>query len=206
MRAGQRPPDRRTAYGPPPLVKSAAPSARECRKLVTQARENRRDDDHQGRRPQREMTGDGLRRDVGKSLALLGGSPPGEASRRLAAVPHIPGPVVARRYGDCNLNGSVALSVVAGCTDVSRSVMIDVTELVRTVFSAFVCVGYRGCRGRRRGDLRAPRATTARGGGIGQAAVEAWLRARPRSKRRGLIKASQGQSQGKPRANLQAGH
>src|SRR5260370_17271836 len=31
--------------------------------------------------------------------------------------------------------GSVALSVVAGCADVSRSVMIDVTELVRTVFS-----------------------------------------------------------------------
>ena len=31
--------------------------------------------------------------------------------------------------------GSVALSVVAGCADVSRSVMIDVTELVGTVFS-----------------------------------------------------------------------
>jgi zinc-finger of transposase IS204/IS1001/IS1096/IS1165 len=32
-------------------------------------------------------------------------------------------------------NGSVALSVVADCADVSRSVMIDVTVLVRTVFS-----------------------------------------------------------------------
>lgn len=32
MRAGQRPPDRRTAYGPPPLVKAAALSARECPK------------------------------------------------------------------------------------------------------------------------------------------------------------------------------
>ena len=32
-------------------------------------------------------------------------------------------------------NGSVALSVVAGCADVSRSVMIDVTELMGTVFS-----------------------------------------------------------------------
>jgi hypothetical protein len=32
VRAGQRPPDRRTAYGPPPLVKPTAPSARECRK------------------------------------------------------------------------------------------------------------------------------------------------------------------------------
>src|SRR5262249_57055807 len=31
--------------------------------------------------------------------------------------------------------GSVALSVVAVCADVSRSVMIDVTELVGTVFS-----------------------------------------------------------------------
>jgi len=30
-RAGQRQPDRRTAYGPPPLVKSAAPFARGCR-------------------------------------------------------------------------------------------------------------------------------------------------------------------------------
>src|SRR6266851_1748457 len=39
------------------------------------------------------------------------------------------------RARDCNFNGSVALSVVAGCADVSRSVMIDVTELVRTVFS-----------------------------------------------------------------------
>src|SRR6266567_8019476 len=35
----------------------------------------------------------------------------------------------------CQLNGSVALSVVAGCADVSRSVMIDVTELVGIVFS-----------------------------------------------------------------------
>jgi hypothetical protein len=31
-RPGQRQPDRRTAYGPPPLIKSAALSARECRK------------------------------------------------------------------------------------------------------------------------------------------------------------------------------
>src|SRR5262249_41192913 len=30
---------------------------------------------------------------------------------------------------------SAAVVVVAGCTDVSRSVMIDVTEVVRTVFS-----------------------------------------------------------------------
>ncbi len=37
---------------------------------------------------------------------------------------------------NCNFNGSVAPSVVAGCADVSRSVTIDVTELVRTVFSA----------------------------------------------------------------------
>ena len=35
----------------------------------------------------------------------------------------------------CQVNGSVALSVVAGCADVSRSVMIDVTSLVGTVFS-----------------------------------------------------------------------
>jgi hypothetical protein len=32
-------------------------------------------------------------------------------------------------------NGSVALSVVAGCADVSRSVMTDVTELASIVFS-----------------------------------------------------------------------
>ncbi len=36
---------------------------------------------------------------------------------------------------DCNFNGSVALSVVAECVGVSRSVMIDAMELVRTVFS-----------------------------------------------------------------------
>jgi len=35
----------------------------------------------------------------------------------------------------CQLKGSVALSVVAGCADVSRSVMIDVAGLVGTVFS-----------------------------------------------------------------------
>src|SRR5439155_11661873 len=35
----------------------------------------------------------------------------------------------------CQLFGSVALSVVTGCTDVSRSVVIDITGLVRTVFS-----------------------------------------------------------------------
>src|SRR5260370_22470283 len=35
----------------------------------------------------------------------------------------------------CRTFGSVALSVVAGCADVSRSVVIDVTELVRAVFS-----------------------------------------------------------------------
>src|SRR5580693_2491490 len=37
--------------------------------------------------------------------------------------------------GVCQLKGSVALSVVARCADVSRSVMIDVTKLVWTVFS-----------------------------------------------------------------------
>ena len=42
-----------------------------------------------------------------------------------------------RRPADtsAHINGSVALSVVADCADVSRSVMIDVTELVGTVFS-----------------------------------------------------------------------
>ena len=35
---------------------------------------------------------------VGKGRALPGGSPRGAASRRLAAVPASPGPVVARRY------------------------------------------------------------------------------------------------------------
>src|SRR5579859_6391653 len=51
-RAGQRPPDRRIAYGPPPLVKPPAPSARECRTPVVQARgtAGRRP---LGRRPQR---------------------------------------------------------------------------------------------------------------------------------------------------------
>src|SRR5262249_57854429 len=55
VRAGQRPPDRRTAYGPPPLVKAAALSARECRKpdgwgartggtMTTRARPQRGDD------------------------------------------------------------------------------------------------------------------------------------------------------------------
>ena len=36
---------------------------------------------------------------------------------------------------DCKHNGSVALSVVAACSHVSRSVVIDVTGLVGTVFS-----------------------------------------------------------------------
>src|SRR5215469_5648061 len=40
VRAGQRLPDRRTAYGPPPLVKPPALFAGKCRKLVVQAREN----------------------------------------------------------------------------------------------------------------------------------------------------------------------
>ena len=40
-----------------------------------------------------------------------------------------------RLYGDRPTVGSVALSVVADCADVSRSVLIDVIELVRTVFS-----------------------------------------------------------------------
>ena len=35
----------------------------------------------------------------------------------------------------CQLNGSVAFPVVAVCADVSRSVMVDVTELVGIVFS-----------------------------------------------------------------------
>ena len=35
----------------------------------------------------------------------------------------------------CQLKGSVALSVIAGCADVSRSVMIDAIELMGTVFS-----------------------------------------------------------------------
>jgi hypothetical protein len=39
VRAGQRPPDRRTAYGPPPLVKPAAPSARSAGSRMVQARE-----------------------------------------------------------------------------------------------------------------------------------------------------------------------
>ena len=43
--------------------------------------------------------------------------------------------VIRRSLRVCQVNGSVALSVVAGCADVSRSVMIDVTELVGTVFS-----------------------------------------------------------------------
>jgi len=42
----------------------------------------------------------------------------------------------ATRAGrDCGSSGSVALPVVADCTDVSRSVVIDVIELVGTVFS-----------------------------------------------------------------------
>src|SRR6266536_2693794 len=40
-----------------------------------------------------------------------------------------------RNRGVCFTNGSVALSVVTGCSDVSRSVVIDITGLVRTVFS-----------------------------------------------------------------------
>src|SRR5262249_21994585 len=61
-RAGQRQPDRRTAYGPPPLVKSAALFARGCREPVVQAARRRRDDDHQGAGLGGEVKGDGLRR------------------------------------------------------------------------------------------------------------------------------------------------
>jgi hypothetical protein len=44
--------------------------------------------------------------------------------------------VQRQRHGrDRNFNGSVALSVVAGCADVSRSVMIDAVKLAGTVFS-----------------------------------------------------------------------
>jgi len=41
---------------------------------------------------------------------------------------------------DCPENGSVALSVVAGCADVSRSVMIDAIELAGTVFSGLTAL------------------------------------------------------------------
>lgn len=40
-----------------------------------------------------------------------------------------------RQMGVCQYFGSVALSVVADCADVSRSVVSDLTELVGTVFS-----------------------------------------------------------------------
>jgi hypothetical protein len=98
VRAGQRPPDRRTAYGPPPLVKPAALSARECRKPVVQARENG------GTLTTRATTSagnDGGRSAPGasaRSRALPGGDPTGPASRRLAAVPASLGWWWARRY------------------------------------------------------------------------------------------------------------
>jgi len=89
LRAGQRQPDRRTAYGPPPLVKSAARFAQRC----PVARWFRREKAARrwptcGRWPQWGNDEGPIRaRGVGKSRALPGGSPTGAASRRLAAVP-----------------------------------------------------------------------------------------------------------------------
>jgi hypothetical protein len=90
VRAGQRPPDRRTAYGPPPLVKAAALSARGVPEARWFGRENQRDDDDQGEGLSGGMTGDGPRRGVGQGRALPGGGPMGAASRRLASPPRSP--------------------------------------------------------------------------------------------------------------------
>ena len=48
-----------------------------------------------------------------------------------------------------SLKGSIALSVVAECAGVSRSVTMDVADLMGRIFWA-VCAGHRGCRGRER--------------------------------------------------------
>ena len=91
VRAGQRPPDRRTAYGPPPLVKPAAPSARECRKPVVRAREI---GETMTTRTTASAGNDrGTARAGGasaRSRALPGGGPTGAASRRLAGRPRLP--------------------------------------------------------------------------------------------------------------------
>src|SRR5262249_20851698 len=79
VRAGQRPPDRRTAYGPPPLVKPAAPSARGSRKPdgsgAKAAGRGR-----PGRWPQWGMTGTGL-----AGASAIGRAPPGRSPTRSAS-------------------------------------------------------------------------------------------------------------------------
>jgi hypothetical protein len=99
VRAGQRPPDRRTAYGPPPLVKAAALSARECLEPGGSGAGTGRTMTTSTTAAAGGMTGDGPRRGRRhKSRALPGGNPTGAASRRLAGPPRSPGLVVARRY------------------------------------------------------------------------------------------------------------
>ena len=82
-----RPPDRRTAYGPPPLVKPTAPSARECRTPMAWAQDNGETMTTRATPSAGNDGGTAHAGGVGKSRALPGGSPTGAASRRLAAVP-----------------------------------------------------------------------------------------------------------------------
>ena len=55
---------------------------------------------------------------VGKSRALPGRDPTGAASRRLAAVPRFPGPVVARRYAPTG-TGATRQAAIEGGASVS---------------------------------------------------------------------------------------
>ena len=112
VRAGQKPPDRRTAYGPPPLIKppcsvrAGLPGAGDlnakCAAMTTRAT------------AAAEMTGTARAGGVGKCRALPGGSPTGAASRPLAAVPASRGPVVAHRYAPTG-TGPARKAAVDGC-------------------------------------------------------------------------------------------
>ena len=110
VRAGRRPPDRRAAYRPPPLVKSTAPSGRECREPGGSGAKKRRDDDHQD---QGSAGNDGGRSWQGRRQVPrpAGREPYGRGEPTPGSRPRTPQPLVARRYAP---TGTARKSAVAG--------------------------------------------------------------------------------------------
>ena len=76
------------------------------------------------------------KRQLGKGIVMLPEAPrPPTAKAAATAESRLATRLSPRRKGVCQFKDSVALSVVAGCADMSRSVMIDVTGLAGIVFS-----------------------------------------------------------------------
>ena len=93
------PPDRRTAYGPPPLVNAAALFGQECRKPDGSGARKRRDADDQGDGLSGGMTGDGSHRRRRQRPRPAGRKPYGRGEPTPGGRPRRPlGRLVGRRY------------------------------------------------------------------------------------------------------------